>query len=1361
MHPIPRPRVLNWFRNATASLMAIASGAALAQGTLTNGGSGTGDISVAGEADNWTFDAAAGAGVMVRAGSSVLTPRLRVFGPDNAPLAESTWVNTGTRDGFAAFQAPSAGTYTVLSSAAYAAQTGAYRLSLAVTPSPITVPPDDQGGDLVNGAAHPGTLQVGDLDVWGFTATGGESLYLRVGSDTATPWLRLYRPDGALVAQSTWVNSGTRDAYIATRLTNAGPYAVVVSAAYSGQAGAYALHGVRAPGTITTSEGDQGGELANGAATPATLPVGDLDAWTFQGTAGETVVLRAGSEVLTPWIRLYGPDGELVGESTWVNSGTRDGLVSVRLGQTGPYTAVVSAVYASQNGDYTMHRASSPGSFVTRDDDEGGSLPNGAFLTGSIPIGDLDLWSFAAKAGDRLHLRMGSTNLTPWVQVFAPDGALAGQSTWVNSGTRDGQINLVATNAGLYTVVASSAYSGQAGTYGLHLAQVPGSFTTSPGDHGGAFPNGVALAGTIALGDLDLWSFEAAAGETVFVRMGAPAFTPWLRAFGPDGLQIDESTWVNSGTRDALVTFRATTSGTHTILAAAVYSGQSGDYTLHRAAIPGSFEVSPEDDGGPLTNGQTYAAGLPLGDLDIWSFVGTPGDSNVFRVTGTNLTPWLTVVAPDGAILRQSIPVNTGTRQATVTLPITNAGLYTVVLTPYYAGQGGTYSFKQSRFPPDLIHPESATLAEGTTFETTLTAQDPDEPDKPLQFNLLSAPPGMTLVLLGATNARVTWATSEALGPSTNLVVATVTDVVAGRPFTRTNAFPVVVEEHNQPPVLQLPADLAVDEGTPVTLDAVATDADLPPNDLAFSLVEAPEGMTLDPTTGAISWTPTEAQGPAVHTVAVAVTDSNPWAVDARHLAVTNTFRITVREINRPPSLALPPATVLDELTPFAGSAVATDADLPANPLTFGLIAAPLGFAIDPVTGVMAWTPAENQGPAEYTLAVVVTDSNPSASNTTRLSTTNTFVVSVREVNSAPRMPVLAESVATEGEPISVDSRATDADLPANGLTYVLTSAPAGASVAADGIVSWTPSESDGGSTQDFVVVARDDGSPALASTNAFRVAVTEVNTAPTLTVPADLTLAEGTALAASAGATDPDQPANPLTFRLAAAPEGLTIDPASGALSWTPTEAQGPSSHLVAVVVTDLNTHAAALREISVTNTFRVTVSEVNDPPSLAPIDDVSVHYGSPVAVAAIGSDPDLPANLLTYSLEVGPAGLSLDARTGALAWNPVSADVGVHPVTVRVTDDGTPSRSATVSFEVTVFGAGARLGILVMPGGLKQITSTGEPGLDYELQASSDLRTWVRLVDFRMTAAPSLYIDPQSTQEAPRFYRLRLLPP
>ena len=58
--------------------------------------------------------------------------------------------------------------------------------------------------------------------------------------------------------------------------------------------------------------------------------------------------------------------------------------------------------------------------------------------------------------------------------------------------------------------------------------------------NGSTLQNGAATKGTIALGDLDVWSFSASAGDGIMLRMGAATFTPWIRLYGPNGAVVQD-----------------------------------------------------------------------------------------------------------------------------------------------------------------------------------------------------------------------------------------------------------------------------------------------------------------------------------------------------------------------------------------------------------------------------------------------------------------------------------------------------------------------------------------------------------------------------------------------------------------------------------------------------------------------------------------------------------------------------------------------------------------------------------------------------------------------------------------------------
>jgi DNA/RNA endonuclease G (NUC1) len=90
----------------------------------------------------------------------------------------------------------------------------------------------------------------------------------------------------------------------------------------------------------------------------------------------------------------------------------------------------------------------------------------------------------------------------------------------------------------------------------------------------------------------------------------------------------------------------------------------------------------------------------------------------------------------------------------------------------------------------------------------------------------------------------------------------------------------VTVNSVNDAPVLTgVPATASVVYGTNLTFTAQATDVDLPAQTLTFSLVGAPAGASINPSSGVFSWTPTAAQAGTNHTFSVSVTDGqNPTA---------------------------------------------------------------------------------------------------------------------------------------------------------------------------------------------------------------------------------------------------------------------------------------------------------------------------------------------------------------------------------------------------------------------------------------------------------------------------------------------------
>jgi hypothetical protein len=222
---------------------------------------------------------------------------------------------------------------------------------------------------------------------------------------------------------------------------------IQVSSYYANGAGEYRLTLVQSPGVVSISSGDEGGILQNGARHRGQIAVGDLDPWTFTGAAGDSLVLRAGGDNFTPWIRVYGPDGSLQVQSTSSSVNNRDSEVAFVATNAGPFTVILSSYYLNGTGAYELTLGQSPGTLSVTSGDDGGPLTNGWKHTGQISIGDLDLWSFPAEAGDSVVVRAGGTGFTPYVRIYGPSGSLQALNTSSSVNNRDSEVAFVATNA--------------------------------------------------------------------------------------------------------------------------------------------------------------------------------------------------------------------------------------------------------------------------------------------------------------------------------------------------------------------------------------------------------------------------------------------------------------------------------------------------------------------------------------------------------------------------------------------------------------------------------------------------------------------------------------------------------------------------------------------------------------------------------------------------------------------------------------------------------------------------------------------------------------------------------------------------
>ncbi len=467
-----------------------------------------------------------------------------------------------------------------------------------------------------------------------------------------------------------------------------------------------------------------------------------------------------------------------------------------------------------------------------------------------------------------------------------------------------------------------------------------------------------------------------------------------------------------------------------------------------------------------------------------------------------------------------------------------------------------------------------------------------------------------------------------------------------------------------------------------------ASDSDIPVNPLGYVLT-GPSGSTIN-TNGIIRWTPTVGQVPGLYTFTTVVTDTNVYAVNAQDLSATNSFTVTVNAIHNGPVLGVVSNRVVNELTLLTVTNSASDSDIPALPLSYTLAVTNVGDnsvvtnASINTNGVITWTPGQTQSPSTNVFTTVVSDGS--------LSATNSFTVTVTEVNIAPTLPVQSNRTLVGTQSLTVTNTAGEPNIHSVTVGYALTG-PSGSTIDTNGVIRWTPTVGQVPGLYPFTTVVSNSNpydvmNPQLSATNSFTVTVNAIHNGPVLGVVSNRVVNELTLLTVTNAATDNDIPALPLSYTLAVTNVGdnSVVTNASintnGVITWTPGQTQSPSTNVFTTVVSD--------GSLGATNSFTVTVTEVNIAPTLPVQSNRTLVGTQSLTVTNTAGEPNIHSVTVGYAL-TGPSGSTIDTN-GVIRWTPTVGQVpGLYPFTTVVSNSNpydvmNPQLSATNSFTVTV---------------------------------------------------------------------------
>lgn len=241
------------------------------------------------------------------------------------------------------------------------------------------------------------------------------------------------------------------------------------------------------------------------------------------------------------------------------------------------------------------------------------------------------------------------------------------------------------------------------------------------------------------------------------------------------------------------------------------------------------------------------------------------------------------------------------------------------------------------------------------------------------------------------------------------------------------------------------------------------------------------------------------------------------------------------------------------------------------------------------------------------------------------------------------------------------------ADADADSVSLKLLTGPSGM-ILSDGSLNWNPAQIDIG-IHNIGIAASDGQGATTRQMFALNVTAPTPNRSPIFTSIPVVSVRIGENYEYTITASDADGDLVDLTAD-GILPGGMTISPevststgTTARLTWTPT-AVNAGLNMVSLVASDNKPNSRGLQQFQV----QVLPELGNRAPEFTSTPILQTLSGQPYLYAAVAIDPD--RDLLSYRLTTAPAGMSISTSSGQVAWNPSTANVGLHPIEIEVSD-------------------------------------------------------------------------------------------
>ena len=374
---------------------------------------------------------------------------------------------------------------------------------------------------------------------------------------------------------------------------------------------------------------------------------GEPDFFAVNLSAGNIYEIALTGDTLDdPYLRVFNPDGSLLGEDDDGNDGLNS-VLNLNIQRTGRYYVSADSSLGSETGTYSLEISAGTAapaggvrSFSVASNDKvvAGEIAFGGELNRhTIELNTGRLYTFSLRGADS-----GVGTLPdPYLELFQNDSLIVFSD---DGGVGlDSRINFIPSTSGSYTLVASGYSLTESGSYTLQIgSQVYSGPPEIPGNK--STQSSLAVAGSVSgnvdyQGDEDWFRVDLQAGNQYsFSLSGLPDSLLKLFDSSGDFVAFDDD---GGGGTDSLLRFAPTSNGTYYIAASVYGNLDTGSYSLGMSSqVATSETVSSVRDAGVLGLGTTVNGVLASeAGYDVYTIALSPARYRITVLPGAGQDP--------------------------------------------------------------------------------------------------------------------------------------------------------------------------------------------------------------------------------------------------------------------------------------------------------------------------------------------------------------------------------------------------------------------------------------------------------------------------------------------------------------------------------------------------------------------------------------------------------------------------------------------------------------------------------------------------------------------------------------------------